>query len=87
MVTAAAGLQALDARYRQLQFQLTPQHRAGGLGQLQRRVHGNVLSNKPQVDQLTQHAGPVFGGLVAANAVHRQFFMAVFADTLIIGTA
>ncbi|MNI85469.1 hypothetical protein D3C73_1424680 [compost metagenome] len=29
----------------------------------------------------------MFGGLLAANAVHRQFLMSVFADTLVIGTA
>ena len=39
------------------------------------------------VDQLTQHAGPVFGGLIAADAVHRQLIVAVFANALVVGTA
>ena len=80
LLAAGDGLQAW---HRQGQRRLTAQHGAGRLGQLQHQVAGDVLGQQPLVDQLADHAHPVFVALILADAVGRQLVVTVILDALV----
>ena len=82
-----ARLQGDDARNGELQFNLATQDRSRRFGQLKRRMLGNILRGKAEVDQLADNTHPVLMALVFPDAVNRQLVVTHIADTLVVSPA
>ena len=85
--TTYARLQGDDARNGELQFNLATQDRSRRFGQLKRRMLGNILRGKAEVDQLADNTHPVLMALVFPDAVNRQLVVTHIADTLVVSPA
>lgn len=48
---------------------------------------GNILRHQAEVNQLADHAHPMFMAFITAHAIDFQFVMTIVADTLVISTA
>ncbi len=48
---------------------------------------GNILRHRAEVNQLADHAHPMFMAFITAHAIDFQFVMTIVADTLVISTA
>ena len=82
-----ARLQGDNARNGELQFNLATQDRSRRFGQLKRRVLGNVLRGKAEMNQLADDTHPVLVALVFTDAINRQLVVTHIADTLVVSPA
>ena len=48
---------------------------------------GNILRHQAEVNQLADHAHPMFMTFITAHTVDFQFVMTIVADTLVISAA